>query len=225
MRTAAARGADADSGKDAMGERQAKAAQTEAALKAAARREFAERGYLNTKITDITATAGRAAGSFYQHFASKEDLLAALLADMHGQAGAAFTGDHPPHDLTDPAQLREHLAVGWGVMRDNRPVMNALLESALAAGPASGMLWERLSADTSVLREHLEYLRDQGHPLPGDPALIAAAIGGMLSMLAYALLPPAPGPAAASGPAYPDAQVLDALTGLLLHGLAGEPAG
>ena len=216
-----------------MGVRKEMAAETEAALKAAALRQFAERGYLNTKITDITATAGRAAGSFYQHFASKEELLAALLADMGRQAGAAFDGDHPPHDLTDPAQLREHLAVGWGVMRDNRPVMNALLESALAAGPASGMLWERLTADTSVLREHLEYLRDQGHPLPGDPALIAAAIGGMLSMLAYALLPASPGPAApdaaaAGEPADPDAQILDTLTGLLLHGLAGpatEPAG
>jgi AcrR family transcriptional regulator len=192
-----------------VGERKVKAAATEAALKAAARREFAERGYLNTKITDITAAADRAAGSFYQHFASKEDLLQALLADMHQQAGTAFEGDHPPHDLTDPAQLREHLAAGWGVMRENRPVMNALLESALAAGPASGMLWERLTTDTSMLR---------GHPLPGDPTLIAAAMGGMLSMLAYALLPAAPG-----GPEYPDTQVLDALTALLLHGLAGPP--
>jgi AcrR family transcriptional regulator len=204
-----------------MGERKAKAAQTEAALKAAARRQFAEQGYLNTKITDITATAGRAAGSFYQHFDSKEDLLQALLADMRRQASTAFDDEHPAHDLTDAAQLREHLAVAWGVMRDNRPVMNALFELALAAGPASGMLWERLATDTSVLREHLEYLRQQGHPLPGDPALIAAAIGGMLSMLAYALLPEAPGTPAASGPGYPDAQILDTLTSLLLHGLAG----
>ncbi len=204
-----------------MGERKAKAAQTEAALKAAARREFAGRGYLNTKITDITAAAGRAAGSFYQHFASKEDLLQALLADMREQAGTAFDDGRTPHDLTDPAQLREHLAVAWGVMRDNRPVMNALFELALAAGPASGLLWERLTADTSVFREHLEYLREQGHPLPGDPTLIAAAMGGMLSMLAYALLPAAPSTPAASGPGYPDAQILDALTSLLLHGLAG----
>jgi AcrR family transcriptional regulator len=211
------------SGRDAMGERKAKAAQTEAALKAAARREFAERGYLNTKITDITAAAGRAAGSFYQHFAGKEDLLRALLADMREQAGTAFDDGHAPHDLTDPAQLREHLAVAWGVMRDNRPVMNALFELALAGGPASGMLWERLTTDTSLLREHLEYLREQGHPLPGDPTLIAAAMGGMLSMLAYALPPAAPGAAASGGPGYPDAQILDALTSLLLHGLAGPP--
>jgi AcrR family transcriptional regulator len=205
-----------------MAVRKAQAAETEAALKEAARRQFAERGYLNTKITDITAAAGRATGSFYQHFASKEELLQALLADMHEQAGQAFDdADHPPHDLTDPGQLREHLAAGWSVMRDNRPVMNALLESAMAAGPASGALWERLAADTAMLREHLEHLRDQGHALPGDPALIAAAMGGMLSMLGYALLPAEPGAPVSGAPGYSDTQILDALTSLLLHGLAG----
>ncbi|HTW04109.1 MAG TPA: TetR/AcrR family transcriptional regulator [Streptosporangiaceae bacterium] len=209
-----------------MGVRKAKAAETEEALKAAARRQFAERGYLNTKITDITAAADRATGSFYQHFASKEDLLQALLADMHEQAGESFDGTaHPPHDLTDPAQLREHLAAAWGVMRDNRPVMTALFESAMAAGPASGELWERLAADTSMLRQHLEYLQEQGHTPPGDPALIGAAIGGMLSMLAYALLPADPGVPVSAGPGYSDTQILDALTNLLVYGLAGPALG
>jgi len=205
-----------------MGVRKDKAAQTEAALKAAARRLFADRGYLNTKVTDITAAADRATGSFYEHFTSKEDLLRALLADMHEQAGRAFDDDdQPTHDLTDPRQLRQHLAVAWQVMRDNRPVMTALFESALAAGPASGELWKRLTADTSMLGEHLEYLREQGHVLPGDPTLIAAAMGGMLSMLAYALLPAAPDPPGSGRPGYPDAEILDAVTSLLLHGLAG----
>jgi AcrR family transcriptional regulator len=231
-----------------MGVRKARAAQTESALKEAARRQFAERGYLNTKITDITAAAGRATGSFYEHFSSKDDLLQALLADMHGKAREELAGDgHPPHDLTAPGQLRDHLAVAWQVMRDNRPVMTALLEAAMTAGPASGALWDRLAEDTGVLREHLEYLRDQGRPLPGDPALIAAAMGAMLSMLAYALLPADPeadhaaGPVAGTAagrpggraidpqtglpePRYPAAEIVDSLARLLLYGLAG-PAG
>ena len=95
---------------------------------------------------------------------------------MHRQAGEALgSGDHPPHDLTDPAQLREHL----------------------------------------------EYLQERGHALPGDPTLIAAAMGGMLSMLAYALLPAVPDTPPAGAPGYREAQILDALTSLLLYGLAG----
>jgi AcrR family transcriptional regulator len=227
-----------------MGVRKIRAAETEAALKQAARQQFAERGYLNTKITDITAAAGRATGSFYEHVASKDDLLRILLADMHGQAGEQLdSGEHRPHDLTDPGQLRDHLAAAWNVMRENRAVMTALLESAMAAGPTSGALWARLAEDTRMFREHLEYLRDSGHQLPGDPALVAAAMGGMLSMLAFALLPADPDAAPADpshpdpghpdpshpdpshpDPGYADPDVIDALTRLLLHGLAGPSA-
>ena len=60
-----------------------------------------------------------------------------------------------------------------------------------------------------MLRQHLEHLRDRGHPLPGDPELIGAAIGAMLSTLNHAL------------PPLGDDRVIDALTDLLLHGLSG----
>ena len=203
-----------------MGIRQDKAAETRQALKDAARGQFLERGYLNTKITDITTAAGRATGSFYDHFDSKDALLQALLADMHAEGSAALGGrQHPAdHDLTDRAQLRAHLATAWQVMRGNLPVMVALFESSLAQPPGSGLAWARLRDDTVMLRQHLEYLRDKGNQLPGDPALVAAAMGGMLSMLAYAVLP-----TDASG--FTDEVVVDTVTDLLLGGISGTQPG
>jgi AcrR family transcriptional regulator len=198
-----------------VGVRNERSAGTLAALKEAAKQQFVERGYLNTKITDITHAAGRATGSFYEHFGSKEELLRSLEADMYQQAGDALARQHPAdHDLTDAAQLRAHVAAAWAAMRDHLPVMIALHESAIAGGNGPAHAWQNLAEGTRVLREHLEYLRDRGHHLPGDPELIAAAIGAMLSGLGYALL-------RAGGAGYSDEQVIDALSGLLLTGLRG----
>jgi AcrR family transcriptional regulator len=197
------------------GTRKAKAAQTRTALLAAARQLFSERGYLNTKITDITAAAGRATGSFYEHFASKEELLQVLLAELEAAADEHLADrDHPhDHDLSDRAQLRDHLAIAWTVMREHRPVTVALFQSMIADDPASGRAWRDLLGQTTTLREHLAYLRHRGHPLPGDPQLIAAAIGAMLGTLNYAL--------PTNERAADDEHIVDALTDLLLYGLTG----
>lgn len=202
--------------------RKEKAEQTQAALKEAARRLFVERGYLNTKITDITAAAGRATGVFYDHFASKEELLQSLLADMYAQGDTELAGqdlacDTVKHDLTDRRHLRAHLGAGWAVMSANLPVVAALYAESAAAEPASGRTWKQLTEGTVAFRDHLADLREAGHELPGEPELVAAAMGTVLSSLAYALLPLAER-------AYSDDEVLDTLTDLLLHGLAGPRA-
>src|SRR5690349_4554577 len=71
-------------------DRQARAAETREALKAAARRVFARQACLGAKIVDIAREAGGAAGCFYSHFASEGDLLEALAADL--VAGGARHG-------------------------------------------------------------------------------------------------------------------------------------
>ena len=116
--------------------------------------------------------------------------------------------------LLDRDQLRDHLAAGWNALRDNRPVAVALFQSAVADDPGSGRTWRDLREQTGTIREHLDYLVERGHRLPGDPELVAAAIGATLLTLNYALLPDS----------TDDERVLDTLTDLLLHGLAGPPA-
>jgi AcrR family transcriptional regulator len=199
-----------------VGIRKAKAAETREALLDAARRLFAERGYLNTKITDITKEAGRSTGSFYEHFAGKEELLQALLQGMEDRADELVdTTVHPrEHDLTDPEQLRGHIAVSWTVFREHAPVVSALFQAMVAAEPGSGRAWNDLVSETEFLRQHLEYSREQGKTLPGDPELVAAAMGAMLSMLGYAAN-------SARDREFDDDDVIDTLTRLLLHGLTG----
>lgn len=156
------------------------AAETRAALIEAAKRLFATRGYLNTKVTDITAEAGRAAGSFYTYFAGKEELLQALLRDL-GTAGDRYatTAEHKA-DFSDPDAIRFHVAAYWRVYHEHAATMLALSQAALVDENFARTLREFRRAQFDDMRDHLDHVVN----LPASPEVSLTVFGALLDGLA-----------------------------------------
>jgi AcrR family transcriptional regulator len=196
--------------------RKEQAAGTEAALKQAAREVFADRGYLNTKITDITAAAGRATGSFYNHFAGKEELLEALLKDMLSEADEAVLVDMAHDaDFSKIESIRWHVDAFWNFYKAHIPEMVALKQAAMADPALGRRLQQIMSDDDTHMIEHLAHL-----PAPQpDPLLHISAMNALFEGFAYTWLVTNP----ANGQTIPDETAIDLLTNLLHHGLTGRP--
>ncbi|MBL1076538.1 TetR/AcrR family transcriptional regulator [Nocardia sp. 2] len=196
------------------GRRSEKSAETEQALKAAARRLFAERGYLNTKITDITAEAGRAAGSFYNHFASKEELLQSLLKDLADEGDTrAESEDHNP-DFTDPDAVRHHINGYWTAARENWPVFRAMSQAALVNPDFAALMTRFATEQRADVADHLDNFAAAGLTLPTTPDASLA----LMFLVTTALLQ-----AVDEGSVdLTDAEAVDALTRFVYRGLTAR---
>ncbi len=200
------------------GIRKARAAQTEQALKDAARRVLARGSYLDTTIGDITTEAGRSVGSFYRHFASKEELLQALLVDWLTSAGEQLTAGDTGDDLSQEPALRARVAVYWHTYREHVPEIRALDQAALVNAQFAAQLAQLRDAQLQTMREHLARLRDAGFDLPGDPAILASAFNALLEGFCRVWLAQGNPP---GGRALTDEEAIETLTGMLRHGLLG----
>lgn len=196
------------------GRRQEKSTETEQALKAAARKLFADRGYLNTKITDITAAAGRAAGSFYNHFASKEELLQSLLKDLADEGDSAAESPEHNADFTDPDAVRFHLDTYWTFARKNWAVMRAMNQAALVNEDFARMVSGFGAQQRAEMADHVDEFPAAGLELPGS---VDASLA-MMFLLADALLQ-----AVEEGAIeMTDDEAIEALTRFVYRGLTGR---
>jgi AcrR family transcriptional regulator len=186
--------------------RKERAAETEVALKEAAKRLFAERGYLNTKITDITAEAGRAAGSFYNHFASKEELLEALLADLSASGDEhASSADHKS-DFADPDAIRWHIATYLRFYRENAATLRALQQAAQVSEDFADKLARFGTNEMSDVLGHLT-----GLDLPATPEVSIAMMYSVVDN--FARMAPA---------GLSEVDATEALTRFVYRGLTGK---
>lgn len=194
--------------------RKERAAETEAALKAAAKRVFAERGYLNTKIADITAEAGRAAGSFYNHFAGKEALLEALLADMSAENDSAASVPGHLSDFTDPEAVRQHVGLYVRLYREHAATIRAVQEAALVSENFAGTLARFAASEMADILSHVVRITDAGRRLPAPPQI---ALQMAYSLVHDFLQTQQRGPEALS-----DEVATEALTRFVYRGLNGR---
>jgi AcrR family transcriptional regulator len=83
-----------------------------AAFRSAARVVFARDGYLNARISDIAAEAGRSVASFYNCYDTKADLLIALAEEFRAEASALAALPYRA-GLGGEEALREAVAGFW----------------------------------------------------------------------------------------------------------------
>ncbi|GAA4285231.1 hypothetical protein GCM10022261_27620 [Brevibacterium daeguense] len=163
-----------------------KGQRTRAALIAAARSVFAEKGYFETKLSDITERAGCSTGTLYTYFRNREDVLTAII---EGAQERMLTSQAPGAEPFDPVARIE---------RANREYIEAYQENADLMA-----LMDQVSHVDASIRElrlrraraffernarSISELQEQGHVDPSlDPYLLAQALSAMVSRLCFHL--------------------------------------
>lgn len=185
------------------------AAETRGALLEAAKRLFTARGYLNTKITDITAEAGRATGAFYRHFTGKEDLLEALLAEFTAAGDQYANAPEHKADFADPDAVRYHVLTYWRVYHEHVATIQALRQAALVDEDFARTFREIGRRQADDIRSHLDNIPD----LPASPEVSMTVLTAMLDGFAQ------------MWPEMPEDEAVEIITRFVYRALNGKDFG
>jgi AcrR family transcriptional regulator len=159
--------------------------QTRATLVKAARTIFERDGFLDARITDITAEANVAAGSFYTYFNSKEEIFAAVVEsmeeDMLHMHIRERVGEATPYALicaANEAYLKSY--------QRNARLMAAFEQVAQIDEHFRDLRLKRSDAFLKRNAKLIKELQDRGEADPSlDPMVAAEALSWMVSRMAY----------------------------------------
>ncbi|MEU3271703.1 TetR/AcrR family transcriptional regulator [Saccharomonospora sp. NPDC006951] len=157
---------------------------TRAKLLTAARTVFERDGFLDVKITDITAEAGVAAGSFYTHFDSKEEIFRELLDGLRDDLlQSGIGGSHSDDPVDAIRQATRRYLVSY---RDNAGLMRIFEQMSAMDGVFRQARLERAVVFQDRNARSIRRLQEQGRAdAELSPELASLALSSMVSRLAH----------------------------------------
>jgi AcrR family transcriptional regulator len=161
---------------------------TRAALITAARSVFEERGFADTRITDITEAAGMSHGTFYRYFDSKlaifREIMDRLLEDFRSEADATPLLGRQPVDRVERANrgyLRAYVR--------NARMMGVLEQAAIASPELQRMRIDSRRYWVERAESTIRHWQQTGLVASDlDPHYSANALGSMVDRFAYVWL-------------------------------------
>ncbi len=160
-------------------------------LMAAATRVFAEKGFHDTKVSDIVARAGVAQGTFYLYFKSKNDVFFRLVSSccerVLNKVGAASEARaHVTNAAESRANSLRFLTGLFQLLEQERSVLRLILANPTGIDPAiDKMLISLKEALVERVRQNLEKGIAAGYLRPSNTTIVAEAVVGMVYHLAF----------------------------------------
>ncbi len=195
-----------------------KGRETDEAFRDAARTVFARDGYLNAKISDIAAAAGRSVASFYNYYDTKADLLIALAEEFHAEATAMAVLPYRA-GMSHEEALREAVAGFWRTYAARRGELIGIFQAAMIEGRFRDRWLEIRGEAVGRIAAQVRRAQSDGYCPGVDPVLTASALSAMLEHFCYIWL----GQGGEKDVPFDDERALDALATIWVKSVYWRP--
>jgi AcrR family transcriptional regulator len=195
-----------------------KGRETDEAFRDAARLVFARDGYLNARISDIAAAAGRSVASFYNYYDTKADLLIALAEECHAEATAMAVLPYRA-GMSHEEALREAVAGFWRTYSARRGELIGIFQAAMVEGRFRDRWLEIRGEGVGRIAAQVRRAQSEGYCPGVDPVLTASALSAMLEHFCYIWL----GQGGEKDVPFDDDRALDALATIWVKSVYWRP--
>lgn len=161
-----------------------KGERTRARVMEAARRVFEDRGYIETRVSDIVEEAGIAVGSFYTYFPSREALFLTLVRDFYVNLDpVSLEGDDDENAIEI---IDRSVRAYFDFYRAHTKMMTLIESTAVLIPEVNDIRLERRRLNVARNVKAITRMQEAGI-IPGwlDPFVTANALLAMIANFAY----------------------------------------